>query len=157
MDCRGQRARIAEEQRAWIAEGKEHVVLRVRNIENFKIKYMAKFRFEDLEIWKLAIEIGMEIFDIADKMEELKLFRFMDQARGVGMSISNNIAESTGTNQVGEQRQLLRYSRRECFEAVNILIILRLRNIITKDEIEKLKSKLEILSRKVYNYSNSLQ
>ncbi|HMS30690.1 MAG TPA: four helix bundle protein [Saprospiraceae bacterium] len=118
---------------------------------------MAKFRFEDLEIWKLAIEIGMEIFDIADKMEELKLFRFMDQARGVGMSISNNIAESTGTNQVGEQRQLLRYSRRECFEAVNILIILRLRNIITNDELEKLKSKLEILSRKVYNYSNSLQ
>ncbi len=28
---------IAERQRAWIAEGKEHVVLRVRNIENFKI------------------------------------------------------------------------------------------------------------------------
>jgi four helix bundle protein len=118
---------------------------------------MAKFRFEDLEIWKLAIEIGMEIFDIADKMEERKLFRFIDQARGVGMSISNNIAESTGTNQVGEQRQLLRYSRRECFEAVNILIILQLRNIITKEELENLKTKLETLSRKIYNYSNSLK
>lgn len=118
---------------------------------------MAKFRFEDLEIWKLAIEIWMEIFDIADKMEELKLFRFIDQARGVGMSISNNIAESTGTNQVGEQRRLLRYSRRESFETVNILIILQLRNIITNDELEKLKSKLEILSRKIHNYSNSLK
>ncbi len=39
------------------------------------------------------------------------------------MSISNNIAESTGTNKIGEQQQLLRYARRECFEAVNILII----------------------------------
>jgi len=118
---------------------------------------MAKFRFEDLDIWKLAIEIGMEIFDIADKMEELKLYRFIDQARGVGMSISNNIAESTGTNQVGEQRQLLRYTRRECFEAVNILIILHLRKIITTEELDLLKSKLEMLSRKIYNYSNSLK
>ena len=55
---------------------------------------MAKFRFEDLEIWKLAIEIGMKIFDIANKMES-KLYRFIDQAHGVGMSMSNNIAEST--------------------------------------------------------------
>ena len=118
---------------------------------------MAKFRFEDLEIWKLAIEIGMEIFDIADKMEDQRLFRFIDQARGVGMSMSNNIAESTGTNQVGEQRQLLRYARRECFEAVNILIILHLRKIIKEDELEKLKNKLDTLSQKIYNYSNSLK
>ena len=118
---------------------------------------MAKFRFEDLEIWKLAIEIGMKIFDIADKMEESKLYRFIDQARGVGLSMSNNIAESTGTNQVGEQRQLLRYARRECFEAVNILIILQLRKIITEEELDLLKAKLETLSRKIYNYSNSLK
>jgi four helix bundle protein len=88
---------------------------------------MAKFRFEDLEIWKMAIKIGMHILDIADEMEEKKLWRFVDQSRGVAMSISNNIAESTGSNFVGEQRQFLRYSRRECFEAVNILIILQLR------------------------------
>ena len=31
---------------------------------------MAKFRFEDLEIWKEAIEIGMIFFDIADELEE---------------------------------------------------------------------------------------
>jgi four helix bundle protein len=68
---------------------------------------MAKFRFEDVEIWKLAVDVGLVIFDIADKLEESKLYRFVDQARGVGMSISNNIAESTGTNKIGEQRPLL--------------------------------------------------
>ncbi len=116
---------------------------------------MAKFRFEDLEIWKLAIEIGMKIIDIADKMKELKLYRFIDQARGVGMSMY--IAESTGTNQVGEQRQLLRYARRECFEAVNILIILQLSKIITEEELDLLKAKLETSSQKINNYSNSLK
>jgi four helix bundle protein len=118
---------------------------------------MAKFRFEDLDIWKLAISIGMQLIDISDMLEENKLWRFTDQTRGVAMSISNNIAESTGTNKVGEQQQLLRYSRRECFEAVNILIILNNRNFVTTDTLEDLKNQLDTLSRKIYNYSTSLE
>jgi four helix bundle protein len=117
---------------------------------------MAKFRFEDLEIWKLAIEIGMELIDISEVHEDRKLFRFADQTRGVAMSISNNIAESTGTDQIGEQRQLLRYARRECFEAVNILIISNKRNIITEEILNNMKDRLHVLSRKIYNYSSSL-
>jgi hypothetical protein len=37
---------------------------------------MAKFRFQDLKIWKMAIEIADELFDIADDLERRKLFRF---------------------------------------------------------------------------------
>ena len=84
---------------------------------------MAKFRFEDLEIWKEAIEIGMIFLDIADELEEKKLRRFADQGRGVGMGIPNNISGSTGTNMRGEQHQFLRYSKRECFEGANILVM----------------------------------
>lgn len=51
---------------------------------------MTKFRFQDLEIWKDAIEIGDMLFDIADKLEEKRLFRFAEQLRGAGMSMSNN-------------------------------------------------------------------
>ncbi len=36
------------------------------------------------------------------------------------MSIPNNIAESTGSHMKGEQLQLLRFSKRECYEAANI-------------------------------------
>ncbi len=31
---------------------------------------MSKFRFEDLEIWKLGQEIGAELYAIADLLEE---------------------------------------------------------------------------------------
>jgi len=51
---------------------------------------MSKFRFQDLRIWQLAIEIGNELFDIADDLEKKKLYRFADQLRGAGMSMSNN-------------------------------------------------------------------
>ena len=54
---------------------------------------MPKFRFQDLEIWQLAIEIADELFDLAYELEKKKLYRFAEQLRAAGMSISNNIAE----------------------------------------------------------------
>lgn len=56
-----------------------------------------KFRFQDLDIWKLAIEIADELFDIADELEQKHLFRFAEQLRCAGMSMSNNIAEGSGS------------------------------------------------------------
>jgi four helix bundle protein len=51
---------------------------------------MGKFRFQDLRIWQLAIEVADELFDIADQFEQKRLYRFADQLRGSGMSMSNN-------------------------------------------------------------------
>ena len=55
-----------------------------------------KFRFQDLKIWQSAIEIADELFNIADDLERKKLYRFAEQLRGSGMSMSNNIAEGSG-------------------------------------------------------------
>ena len=43
-----------------------------------------------MKIWQLAIEIGNELFEIADTLEAKSLYRFADQLRGAGMSMSNN-------------------------------------------------------------------
>ena len=54
---------------------------------------MVKFRFQDLKIWQLAIEIANELFEIAAILEAKRLYRFAEQLRGTAMSMSNNIAE----------------------------------------------------------------
>ncbi len=56
-----------------------------------------QFRFQDLRIWQLAIEITKDLFDIADGLEKKKLYRFAEQLRAAVMSISNNIAEGSGS------------------------------------------------------------
>jgi four helix bundle protein len=117
---------------------------------------MRHFRFQNLEIWKEAIAIAMIFFDIADDLEAKKLWRFADQCRGVGMSIPNNISESAGTQMKGEQQQLLRYSKRECFEAANIVIILERRSLISKSLKEELFERLDIEARRIQTYSDSL-
>ncbi len=51
---------------------------------------MAKFKFQDLKIWQLAIQIADKLFDIAVRLDEKRLYRFADQLRGAAMSMSNN-------------------------------------------------------------------
>ena len=115
------------------------------------------FRFEDLEIWKGAIRISIILLDIADKLEAEKLWRFTDQLRSVAMSIPNNIAESTSTWLPGEQRQSLRASKKESFEAANILVILEIKLVISKELKESTYSRLSSLCRQIQSYSDSLK
>ena len=115
-----------------------------------------KFRFEDLEIWKLSVEIGDALFDIADYLEARKLFRFAEQLRGAGLSISNNIAEGSGSTSNREFDQFLNYARRSVFECANILIILQRRNHVTEDMRETIFNKLDEISRKITSFRKVL-
>ena len=117
---------------------------------------MARFRFQDLEIWKESIEIGNILFDIADTLEEKKLFRFAEQLRGAGMSMSNNIAEGSGSNSKPEFRNFLNIAKRSTFENANILIVLNKRNLIDNTTLDCTLERLEMLCRKITNFQKSL-
>ncbi len=115
------------------------------------------FRFQDLEIWKRAVEIGDKLLDIADELEEKKLYRFAEQIRGAGLSMSNNIAEGSGSLSNKEFARFLNIARRSTFENANILILLRKRNLITDDTLEKLLDQLDHLCRKITNFQKTLK
>jgi len=110
-----------------------------------------------LKIWQLAIEIADELFDIADDLERRRLYRFADQLRGAGMSMSNNIAEGSGSSSKKEFKQFLNMARRSTFENANILILLQKRDLISKDSLDRLLSKLDSLCRQITSFQNSLR
>jgi len=118
---------------------------------------MVKFRFEDLEIWQLAIEIADKLFDIADKLEKEKLFRFAEQLRGAAMSISNNIAEGSGSDSNREFAQFLNIARRSVFENANILMILYRRKLISEKELKLISKNLDYICRKITNFKRTLR
>jgi len=117
---------------------------------------MVKFRFQDLKIWQLAIEIANELFDVADELEQKRLYRFADQLRGAGMSMSNNIAEGSGSSSKKDFKQFLNIARRSTFENANILILLKRRGLITEKRLEELLDKLDHLCRQITNFQDSL-
>ena len=111
---------------------------------------MVKFRFQDLEIWQIAIEI-------ADELDGKRLYRFAEQLRGAGMSMSNNIAEGSGSNSTKEFSQFLNIARRSTFENANILILMQKRNLISEQMLQKLLDQLDHLCRMVTNFQKSLR
>jgi four helix bundle protein len=118
---------------------------------------MSKFRFQDLRIWQLAIEIADELFDIADALHKKGLHRFAEQLRGAGMSMSNNIAEGSGSFSKKEFKQFLNVARRSTFENANVLILLQRRDLITKESMERLLNKLDSLCRQITSFQGSLK
>jgi four helix bundle protein len=118
---------------------------------------MVKFRFQDLEIWQLAIEIADELFDIADMLEKKKLYRFADQLRGAGMSPPNNIAEGSGSGSAKDFANFLNIAKRSTFESANIAIMLRRRNLITSETEITILEKIDKLSRKITNFRKTLK
>jgi four helix bundle protein len=118
---------------------------------------MAKFRFQDLKIWQLAIEIANELFDIADELERRKLFRFAEQLRASGMSMSNNIAEGSGSDSKKDFSNFLNFARRSTFENANVVIILRMRGLISEETQDRLLDRLDQLCRQITSFQKTLK
>jgi four helix bundle protein len=117
---------------------------------------MDDFRFEKLQIWKDAIEITDVLYDIADKADNLKMFRFAEQLRSASLSISNNIAGGSGSFSDKEFASFLNISRRSVFECANILFIYQRRKIVQYDESSSLRARLLILSKQITNFRKAL-
>ena len=118
---------------------------------------MVKFRFQDMKIWQLAIEIADRLFDIADELDKKKLFRFAEQLRAAGMSMSNNIAEGSGSVSNKEFKNFLNIARRSTFENANIMIILERRKLINIKELEDNLDDLDKLCRQITNFRKSIK
>ncbi|MCU0408903.1 MAG: four helix bundle protein [Bacteroidales bacterium] len=118
---------------------------------------MDDFRFEKLDIWVEANELSDVLFDYADKAEEKRFYRFAEQLRAACMSISNNIAEGSGSFSDKDFASFLNMSRRSVFECANILHIFQRREIITMEERMKIFPGLILLSKKITNFRKSLK
>ena len=55
------------------------------------------WRFEDLEIWKKALDLAVKFHLIAERLDKRRFYRYAEQLRAAGLSISNNIAEGSGS------------------------------------------------------------
>jgi four helix bundle protein len=121
-------------------------------------KWMAsvKFRFEDLEIWRMAIEVAELLFDVADELEAKKLYRFAEQLRGAALSTPNNISEGSGSVSKREFIQFLNIARRSTFENANMLIIFDRRKLITRTRRDQLLERLDHLSRTITSFQRTL-
>jgi len=116
-----------------------------------------QFRFQDMEIWKRAAEFSPQLFGLADQLETRHLFRFAEQLRGATLSITNNIAEGSGSLSDIDFANFLNTARRSTFEVANILFLLG-NNAYLKDvDFAEILTQLEQESRMLLAFIRTLK
>ena len=114
------------------------------------------FRFETLDIWNLAIEYCDIIFDIADDFPQKAQYNLGSQLRNSSLSISNNIAEGSGSCSKQEFKNFLNYSIRSLYETISGLFMAKRKKYINEQKFNVLYSKGEILVKKIRAFRESL-
>ena len=117
---------------------------------------MAQFRFMDLDIWKESIIVNDQLFDLTDALFDAKSYRVAEQFRGASLSISNNIAEGSGSFSSKDFANFLNIARRSVFETANISFVAYRRKFIDIEKLNQILNDLEFLSKKITNFRKSL-
>jgi four helix bundle protein len=111
----------------------------------------------DLEIWRDSVALASDLFTLANELEAKRLYRFAEQLRGAGLSMSNNIAEGAGSDHPREFHQFLNIARRSTFENANLILVLEQQGLVDPEQATRLLQQLDHLCRKTTNFQKTLR
>jgi four helix bundle protein len=99
--------------------------------------------------------LAVKFHHVADRLESRRLYRYAEQLRAAGLSLSNNIAEGSGSVHDKEFKQFLNIARRSLFEDASMILVFESLGILEVDEVPLLLRDCDTLSRKITNFSRS--
>ena len=114
------------------------------------------FRFEDLEIWQLARRLAVKFHTLADDLDKRRFYRYAEQLRAAGLSLTNNIAEGSGSTHAQEFKQFLNIARRSLFEDASMLMVFESLGLFAACDTDDLLIECDLLSRKITRFSRAL-
>ena len=114
-------------------------------------------KFEELEIWKIAVEIAVEVYRICDTEPLKSDWGMKDQIRRAACSMSDNIAEGFEYNNNPDFIRFLNYAKGSSGEFRNKLTILNKSNKISDDEFKRLYERSLEFSAKTKNLIDYLK
>ena len=114
------------------------------------------WRFQDLEIWNVSVELAVKFHQIADQLDKRRFYRYAEQIRAAGLSLSYNIAEGSGSTHKQEFIQFLNIARRSLFEDASMLLVFERLTLLGPSDVDELLWKCDEASRKITNFARSL-
>lgn len=122
-------------------------------------------RFEDLPVWKAAVDLGLGIFALTQDRAFNQQGDLRSQLRRAALSVSNNIAEGFERGTTNELLGFLYIARGSAGEVRSMLLFTERMNHVQratnaahlKSQISDLKSQAESCSRQLRGWVDSLQ
>jgi len=109
---------------------------------------MGKFGFEELAVWRKAVEFAKGVIELAESIEtDRKHFRLIEQLEACSTSVALNIAEGKGRYSKKEFVQYLYIARGSLYETITLLVILNKSNWISDSQLDEAKASGEEIGK----------
>lgn len=112
--------------------------------------------FRDLEVYKLANKITLEIYDLTKDFPAKEKYSLIDQLNRAVTSIGANIAEGFGRYHTKEYIKFLYTSRGSLMEVLHFLIISKELKYIDNKKLDAFDERIRILGIKINNLIGAL-
>ena len=113
-------------------------------------------RLEELEVYKVAMEIGEIVWNVVAKWEYFAKKTLGAQYVEAADSIAMNISEGYGRFHYKENKNFCYYSRGSAKETLTATVKAKERSLISEEEFILLSQKLDLYFRLNFGYINSI-
>ncbi len=111
---------------------------------------------EELKVYELAMDLGEEVWNIADKFNYYQKDTVGKQMVRAADSVAANLSEGFGRYHFKETINFSYYSRGSLYETKTWLRKSNTRKLISNDEYNKLLSTINVIGKMLNNYIKSI-
>lgn len=116
-----------------------------------------KHNFKNLNIWKLALELANEVYNLTDQFPKNEEFGLKSQLRRCSVSVASNIAEGSSRSSNKDFNRFLEISLGSLYELQTQIIISSNRNYFELEKLNKIENKITELQRMISGFQKTLQ
>jgi four helix bundle protein len=100
-------------------------------------------RYQDLQCWRLAVQVKREVYAIVDRPDVARDFKFCDQIRDSARSGPSNISEGFGRFRPAENARFCEYAKGSLLETDNHMLDALDCRYVTRDEWERISKLID--------------
>jgi len=114
------------------------------------------FRFEELKVWQMALDLSNEIDLLSKKFPVEERFSLSSQIKRAADSVVLNIAEGSTGQTKPEFKRFLDIALRSAVEVVACLFMAIKRNYISKEEFDNNYTAYEVICKMITKLRDSM-
>jgi len=115
-----------------------------------------KHNFKNLNIWKLALDLANEVYNLTDQFPKNEEFGLKSQLRRCSVSVASNIAEGSSRSSNKDFNRFLKISLGSLYELQTQIIISSNRNYFDLEKLETIENKIIELQRMISGFQKTL-
>lgn len=116
-----------------------------------------QFGFEKLEVWNLAIALGLNVYKVCEQFPSNENFVLTSQIKRAAISVFSNIAEGNNRPTQVDRKRYFSMAYTSLMEVLNQLIFAQKLGYITTEQYDSIRIDIEKLSNKLNSLVKSIK